>query len=84
MDIKLGQRVKDISTGMVGVTTQRSEHLNGCIRFVIQPPVDKDGKFIDGVWVDEHTLQFIEDTPLSKTEQTKTGGPSIRVKRDKI
>lgn len=59
MKIKLGQRVKDLVSGFVGMTTARTEYLNGCIQFSVTPPVDKEGKKPDGIWFDEEQLEYV-------------------------
>lgn len=53
---QLGDRARDLVTGFSGVIISRTEYLNGCIRYGIQPPLDKDGKMPDAVWIDEQQL----------------------------
>lgn len=77
-NIKLGDKVCDKITGLVGVATARTEHLNGCIRYAIQPPVDKEGKMQD-IWVvDEQQIEVVKEEAF-KAKPTKTGGPNVRV-----
>lgn len=77
MEIKLGSKVKDIVTDLEGIATARVEFLNGCIRYIVQPPgLDKDGKPKSDMWVDLGQLKVI-GTGVSKTiEPKKTGGPT--------
>jgi len=67
--IKLGDKVEDVITGFKGIVIARSEWLNGCTRCAVQPPVDKDGKHIEDVWIDEQQLVVI------KKEGAENGGP---------
>jgi len=48
--IELGKEVKAKVTGLVGITTSRSECLYGCNRYYIQPKVGEDKKVPDGWW----------------------------------
>lgn len=77
--IKLGAKVKSNITGFAGIVTSRSEHLNGCNRYWIQPPLDKDGKMQDGYWVDEAELEVLEEPSLPKMNPDR-GGPYSKVK----
>lgn len=80
MQIKLGQKVKCKISGFTGLATAHSKHLFGCDRFWVQPPVDKDGKFVDGCWMDELSLEVIEEKVHIPETFSKTGGPPSKVK----
>lgn len=58
--IKLGRKVKDEVTGLVGVATGRAVYLNGCIQVYIEPKMNKDGK-VEGKWIDE--VQVVDIGP---------------------
>jgi hypothetical protein len=77
--ISLGCRVTDIINGFSGLTTGRLEYLNGCRQFLVKPEsLDKDGKPIDGIWIDEQNLQFqmkVLDDPFARTASPTKGGP---------
>ncbi len=73
MDIKLGMKVKDTVSGLTGIAVCKTEWLNGCIRYGIQPPVDKDGKVPDNYYADSEQIEIIEDGVT--IEPKKTGGP---------
>lgn len=60
----LGQKVRCLVTGFEGVTTIRTQHLNGCIQYVVKPPVDKEGKMSDGNWIDEAQLEAVDEEPI--------------------
>ena len=53
-----GVYVKDKVTGFTGWITARTDSLIGCNRYCVQPDVDKDGKFVEGYWIDEHSLEI--------------------------
>lgn len=74
--IELGSKVKSKITGFSGVVTSRSEHLNGCNRYWVTPPVDKDGKLPDGYWHDEAELEVTEAPTLSRANNDRGGFPS--------
>ena len=58
--INLGDKVKDKVSGLVGIATERREYLNGCIQYVIQPKIDKDGKMPDGWSIDSQQIESLE------------------------
>ena len=53
MQIELGVQVKDQVTGLTGIAVARTCWLNGCVRITVQPKVDKEGKDVSTVCVDE-------------------------------
>lgn len=76
MEIKLGMKVKDTVSGLTGIAVARTEWLNGCTRYSIQPPIDKDLKVPDNYCVDEQQLEIIEDGITAKAKPKKgPGGP---------
>lgn len=75
---ELGLKAKDKITGFEGTIDSRAEALNGCHRYYISPPVDKDGKLRDGGWFDEANL-IVKEKKVEHTPK-KTGGPWSRVK----
>ena len=77
MKINLRDKVKDTVTDFEGMVVARCVYLNGCVRCEVQPRgLDKDGKIIEGVWIDEGQLvieDFFDDT---RKEAESTGGPA--------
>jgi len=65
--IKLGEKVRDEITGFEGIAIARIEYLNGCVRYEVKPKILKDGRPIEGEWIDEQQL-------VAKSK-AKTGGP---------
>lgn len=75
--IKLGSKVRDKVTGFTGIATARVEYLHGCVQIEIMPPVDKDNKKPDSIYIDEPRLEAIEEKAVN-IKSTATGGPDMR------
>jgi hypothetical protein len=73
--IKLGSRVKDRVSGFVGIATARTMHLNGCVRYAVDPPVDNKGKIPDSYYFDEAQLEVIDVGISEGITPQPTGGP---------
>lgn len=60
MEIPLGSKVRDITSGFEGIVTSRTEQLNGCIQYYVEPPVDKKtGELGKGWSIDVESLKVI-------------------------
>lgn len=83
----VGDRVKDRISGLTGIVMSRAEHLFGCCRYWLQPEEAKDGKPVDGCWLDEAALvlvqegviaprqiRMVESVPAPTPELRRTGG----------
>lgn len=90
MTIRLGQEVRDRVTGFKGFAVCKTEWLNGCVRWGLQAPIDKDGKFPDTVSVDEQQLEVVNTAhvlavpePAEELSEVvcKVGGPYPEPKR---
>ena len=68
------EEVQDVITKQKGLIVAIDFWRNGCVRYCVQAPVDKDGKVPDGVWVDEGQLKLFEK-PREVPVQNRTGGP---------
>lgn len=53
-----GTFVTDKITGFKGVIVCRMDSLTGCNRYCVEPQVDKEGKRVDGCWIDEHAIEI--------------------------
>jgi len=75
-EIKLGQKVKDIVSGVTGIAVSRCEYLNGCVQYGVCPKI-KLGKESESkdMYIDCEVLEVIDDGILKKKKITKTGGP---------
>lgn len=78
-EILLGQRVRDKVTGFEGVATAKVIYLNGCIQFCVKPMVDKNGKMVEGEYIDDSQLVVIKDWGDLDIEQESGGGPASDV-----
>ena len=56
--VKLGDKVQDIISGFKGIVTGKAEYLNGCVSFLVEGEVDKDGKTVNH-WFDEQRLHVM-------------------------
>lgn len=68
-----GDAVVDTVTGYKGVITARADHLFGCARYYVQPPVT-DGRVPDGCWFDEESLRLTGE-PRIKGQANKDDAP---------
>lgn len=69
-----GDKVRDIVTGMEGIITVRAEHMNGCLRYTVEPKAE--GNKLTGYWVDEGQLVLVEASAVKyggKPELVGTG-----------
>ena len=58
--IQLGNKVKDIVTGLEGVACAKIEYLNGCIQFEIIPKVTaKATEYPKYSWIDIDRLAYV-------------------------
>jgi len=73
--VKLGDRVKDSINGFKGIVTGKAEYLNGCVSFLVEGEVDKDGKTVNH-WFDEQRLRVEAAGAFKAEPATATaGGP---------
>lgn len=78
--IKLGDRVKDTVSGLVGIATQRIEFLNGCIQYSVTPKLKKGGTEMVAWNIDEEQLVSLEKEKVT-VKKSPTGGPTTRTLR---
>lgn len=76
MEIQLGDKVRCKVTGFVGVAISKTEFLNGCIQYDVVPKVTKDNKILDGVSIDEQSLEVVskKKKPKKFWKKESTGG----------
>ena len=91
-DIEIGDRIRDKITSFEGIATGLAEYLNGCRQFLITPEkTDKEGKKIDGLWIDEQTLEVVKKSVFANpfprdsfgesAKRATAGGPSSPQRR---
>ena len=76
-EFTLGSRLQDKVTGFTGIATSRIEYLSGCIQYCLSPPVDKDGKIVEGTFFDVQRLDLVSEGVVT-VEAKQTGGASGR------
>ena len=74
----LGVEVETRVQRLKGIIVSRSENIYGCNRYYVQPKAGKDGKAIDGWWVDEDDI-IVKSKGVSVKEKD-TGGPMSQVR----
>lgn len=79
-EIKLGARYKDKVSGFIGVAIGATTWLNGCQTIGLRPPIDKDGKLQEAIWIDAPQIEYVEDV-VAPGPQT-TGGPKPTPQRN--
>ena len=74
MKFKIGDKVRDIISGYEGKVTARTEWLNGCVRYRVEPDhLNPDGELIENETFDEEQLEKVK-TPSLKLKVEPTGG----------
>lgn len=67
-----GDKVKDKITGWKGTITCQIIYLNGCIRYSVQPTLNKDGEYVESQIIDEQQLELVK--PIKKKKTKPVGG----------
>ena len=71
--IKIGDIAIDRITGFQGTVTAKTEWLNGCVRFCIQPKkLKENGSPVEAEWVDAEQVERVEK---KARRVSNTGGP---------
>ena len=63
--IRLGSKVRDKVTGMEGIAIGETRWLSGCLRYMVQAPMTKDGKRPELDGFDEHMLDILEQPEVT-------------------
>jgi len=72
--IKLGEKVKDEVSGLVGIASARVEYLNGCIQYGVRARVKADGTLPDTIFIDENQLEVVGKGLAIKRKREPIGG----------
>ena len=85
----LGARARDLVSNVEGIIVTRCEHLNGCNRYVIEQPLNKDGKIPELISFDEERIMVLPGPDFQGMAQkaasapvSERGGPREIVARD--
>ena len=68
--VKLGDKVRCIHSGFVGVAVSKTEFINGCIQFGVVPPVNKKAQ------------AYPEEVNIDKSSLELVSRPKKRIKKD--
>ncbi len=73
----LREKVRDTVTGVTGIAVARIEYMNGCVQYLIQPKVVKDGVPAKPEWYDTQQVELVgvRKTAKAKQEEEDPGGP---------
>ncbi|PCI86661.1 MAG: hypothetical protein COB24_09010 [Hyphomicrobiales bacterium] len=69
-EIKFGNLVKDTVTGFEGIVTALAQYATGCNQVLVQPTIDKDGKWVDLHWFDIERIELVSNGKSIKTSPT--------------
>lgn len=75
--VELGDEVKCTVTGFQGVTTGKSECLQGVTRFDVQPPVNSKGEVPDAYTIDVTNLKVIKKHKVEAQPPGDSHGVSL-------
>ena len=87
-DWVLGNTVKDVVSGFVGIAIESATHMNGCVSFQVVPKHNANPQMFQeqvpaGSWISSKRLAYEGEgvvPPVAKTPRAP-GGPSMRVAR---
>ena len=74
-EIELGDRVKDIITGLSGIVFGVTNWLYGCRRIAVLPEASKDGKPADLFTIDEPQLKILKKGVVKPPKDAATKEP---------
>jgi hypothetical protein len=75
VEIKIGDKVRDRLSGLVGYVHGKAEYITGCNQVLVNPRTVKDDKPVDGTWIDDSRIELVES--LSTPETHDRGGPAV-------
>jgi hypothetical protein len=79
-EIRLGNVVKDLASGIQGIVVSKLEHFTGCIQYGVTPTVKKDAVDVVTLYIDKDRLEYVSDGMAKKFEIKTPGGPVLSSK----
>ena len=76
--IGLGDTVKDTISGLIGIVVHRTEYLNGCVQFGVQPKYDKKKNEISNWSIDSEQLVLVKKKSAKIKKTKPPGGPTYK------
>ena len=84
MSVDLGDEVQDSVSGFRGISVSKHIYLQGCIRFSVQPKINKEGKLPDHQTFDEPQLKIITKNKVKQgVIMWKSGGPMPYIPKER-
>lgn len=71
---KMGQKVIDRISGFKGIITAIAQYYNGCVRYQVQPRMNKNEEFQDSEMIDQEQLDLIPEKKKLKVPTINHGG----------
>ena len=79
--IELGDKVRDIYTGFVGIAVAKTEFINGCVQISVAPKWNGKGDpLMQELGIDQGSLEVIKKKKVER-EVENSGGPMTRIIR---
>ena len=75
--IEIGDEVKDEVSQKIGIVTTTTEWLYGCPRVAIHHGIDRDGKPLDHLWLDEPQALLIKKAVQVRKSNAGVGGINL-------
>lgn len=76
-DLKLGNRMTDITTGFTGLAVNRTEFMNGNVQFSLQQPIKADGVMPDAISIDHHMLDLVDEGIAARVTPSTFESPIV-------
>lgn len=76
MDIELGNKVKDIVTGLEGIAVAKIVYMNGCVQYGVKSQIP-EATLKEAGYIDEGQLEYVDEgvtDMINKEEEEGPGG----------
>ena len=71
-ELKLGQTLRDATSGFTGIAIQKMENLAGNIQYALQPQTKTGDSYPEAMFLDHHMLDYVDDGVMARvTEVTE-------------
>lgn len=69
----LGTKCRDMISKFEGIAESYHQYITGCDRYMLQPELDKDGKWQEGKFFDVNRLEVIEEKAIEVDTSVNNG-----------
>jgi len=79
VELKLGQTLRDATSGFTGIAIQKMENLAGNTQYALQPQTKTGDNYPEAMFLDHHMLDYVDDgvsarvTEVTEEEKFKLG-----------